>query len=567
MRRRGTEIKDQQAKALLAELNKPFANSVPDADNMDATQLRAAVQEMIDRLPTNGMAQTIDENYLAGVRYSLEQFLAGITSNEDIPFVADTDSLGIAISNLESLKSRGVDLPEYAQRIIDAGQAVNKYKAKNKKSPAKANMPFVDPLAVAEKRIADNENAVDLTSFPNLRNMVSDIKGAKYEFMQPHLQEIQEFFAKDNAPMASLSPEARQALTEYLATIARNGSLAGTTPEETKANANELGRMLFALREEKKSLNPEREGFGNILDTLKQFTAEELYDSETLVVKDANGKTVMEYGRPKQKDVSTFRKFIVKGVDTGFYIKAPEEGGINATYQLIHAETGQVIYWKSESTEARAQAEKASLQLAKALGMPGVPSFESHPTDNKVFFLTSAGDNYNFERITSAYEFIGVDNKRDNAKLAKRMALLDGIAFGVLDGILLNGDRHAVNFLFGINKVENPNGHEELQVLPIDHGFAYAINGERGAVTSVVDHLGSRNARNGGALAKALAESVGAITYKELADLSVQQAIQLIERGEYGKDADPAMIATILERLRQFQGIDVSKVADRLGDK
>ena len=554
MRTRSRELKAEQQKALLEELNKPFANSIPDADNMDAAQLKAAVQEMIDRLPKQGIAYNADEQYLASIRHSLETFILGIENNEDIPFVADTDGLATAIHNLEVLKNRGIDLPEYSQRILDMGQAVLKYKENNKKNATKANMPFVDPLAVAEKRIADNVNVVDLKSFPMLRERIA--KGNKMEFMQQHLKEIQDFFAKDNAPMASLSPEARQTLSEYLALIAHNGSIVGATPEETKANANELGRMLFAIREEKKALNPERADFGGILGPLQQIDADALFKAANNLGGNGWADTPMQ-------------KLVVNGVDTGFYVKRPDKGGINATFKLIHAETGQVIYMKKEGTKERAKAEQAALELARALGIFGVPTFEWHPSKDRVFFLTSAGDNYNFERVTDAHEFIEVDDlgARNNAKLVKRMVLADGVAFGVLDGILLNSDRHAVNFLFGINKVENSMKHEELQVLPIDHGFAGAINGEGRGAKSAIDHIGSREGRNGAGIAMALAKSVGAITYKELADLSVQQAIQLLERGEYGKDADPAMIATILGRLRQFQGIDVTKVADRLGDK
>ena len=418
-------------------------------------------------------------------------------------------------------------------------------------------MPFVDPLAVAEKRIADNVNAIDLASFPNLREKIANIKGAKFEFMQPHLQEIQEFFAKDNAPMASLSPDARQALAEYLATIAHNGSNIGATPEETKANANELGRMLFAIREEKRALNPDRNGIGDILGPLQQIDKGRLMSEARRLAREMQGD-------------DSFQKLIVDGVDTGFFFKSPDLKGINDTYQLIHRETGQVIYMKKEGTKERAKAEQAALELARALGIFGVPTFEWHSSKEDVFFLTSAGDNYNFEKIDSGYDYIMVDDlgKGNNAKLVKKMVLADGVAFGVLDGILLNSDRHSVNFLFGVNKVNNPNNHEQLQVLPIDHGFAGAINGEvRNPNTTPVDHLGSGTGRNGAGIAMALAKSVGAITYKELADLSVQQAIQLLERGEVGKDIDPAMLATILDRLRQFQGIDVSKVADRLGDK
>jgi DNA polymerase III epsilon subunit-like protein len=570
MRRRSLEIKDEQAKAMLAELNKPFVNAVPDADNMDAAQLKAAVQEMIDRLPKKGIAYNSNENILASVRYNLESFIKGMNTNEDIFIAADVESLGFAISKLETLKNRGIDLSEYSQRILDAGQAVVKYKRDNKKDPVKANMPFVDPLVVAEKRIADNTNAVDLASFPKLRDMVSNIKGVKYEFMQPHLKEIQEFFAKDNAPMASLSPEARQALAEYLATIAHNGSIAGATPEETKANANELGRMLFAIREEKKALNPERKDIGDILGPLKQLDKDELMnEARKMAVDLANKRFAAEQAGEDVSKETPYQKLIVNGVDTGFYFKAPDMSGINPTFKLIHAETGQIIYMKREGSKERARAEQAALELARALGIFGVPTFEWHPSEEDVFFLSSAGDNYNFEKIDNGIDHIQVDDmsKGNNSKLVKKMVLADGIAFGVLDGILLNSDRHAVNFLFGVNKVDNPNNHEQLQVLPIDHGFAGAINGEKDDKKSPVDHMGSRWGRNSAGIAMALAKSVGAITYKELADLSVQQAIQLLERGEYGKDADPAMIATILKRLRDFRNIDTTKVADVLGDK
>jgi hypothetical protein len=142
------------------------------------------------------------------------------------------------------------------------------------------------------------------------------------------------------------------------------------------------------------------------------------------------------------------------------------------------------------------------------------------------------------------------------------------IGFGILDAVIANTDRHAHNFLLGAVDRGNVdgNGREEIQILPIDHGFAQLFQ-KNYRINDPLDYMTGGDGRDGGRINKAFAKDIGATAYKELIDMTIQQAIQAIERGDYLADVTPANKQAIIDRLLVLKGIDVDKWKSSLAKK
>jgi Mg/Co/Ni transporter MgtE len=65
-----------------------------------------------------------------------------------------------------------------------------------------------------------------------------------------------------------------------------------------------------------------------------------------------------------------------------------------------------------------------------------------------------------------------------------------------------------------------------------------------------------RDARAGGDINRAVAKQIGAIAYKELIDMTSQQAIQALKR-MYGSDISKTVLDTIIKRLEDLNGLSV----------
>jgi hypothetical protein len=254
----------------------------------------------------------------------------------------------------------------------------------------------------------------------------------------------------------------------------------------------------------------------------------------------------------------------INGQPTGFRIQRVGDG-INASYnyRLIDKASGQIFYFKRERTLETADSEYASNQLARALIIAGVPVVVKHNNDAQVLIMTNAGDSLEFEKDPN----IAGNAGKDYDDVAQRAAVADLIAFGILDAVIVNTDRHTHNFLLGAVDRGNVdgNGREEIQILPIDHGFAQLF--QSGRVNDPLDYMTGGDGRDGGRINKALAKDIGAVAYKELIDMTIQQAIQAIERGDYLSDVKPANKQAIIDRLLVLKGIDVDKWKSNLAKK
>jgi hypothetical protein len=131
-----------------------------------------------------------------------------------------------------------------------------------------------------------------------------------------------------------------------------------------------------------------------------------------------------------------------------------------------------------------------------------------------------------------------------------------------MDAVISNTDRHIYNFFgakgdaFGVES----NGYEEVFLFPIDHGYAGVLNnGAKGAPKPAKQFFLGTSGRNVGALNNALANEIGGTAYKDLLDLTVQQAIQYFERVN---DAEirPEVLRVIISRLNALRGIDTNEI-------
>jgi len=523
------------------KINNPLEAVVADAKTINAANVKEVIDEIAKRLPSNagdGAAHRlgIARRYL--LSYAIE------IDTDDSLLYTDPKALTEAISYLEGLP---VDVSGIKKQLEDLKKSIKGYAKNNKKPFGKANMPFIDPIALQEKRIADGVNKFDLASAQNLKALVADDQFfVDNSFAAPYKDDLQKFFAQDGeVPLASLSVDARQVLSQIISAKIRD---IGTGSDEAKkARANEYARMALGLHEEKLAFNPNREDLGPAGEALK----------------DIDFNAVFTAGQKLNTDKPVELRF--NGQSTGFRIQRVG-AGINASYnyRMIDIASGQIFYFKRERTLETADAEYASNQLARALKIAGVPVVVKHNNDAQVLIMTNAGDSLDFEKDPTVAGSAG----QDYTDVAARAAIADLIGFGVLDAVIANSDRHSHNFLLGGVDRGNVdgNGREEIQILPIDHGFAELFQ-KNARVSDPLAYMTGGDGRDGGRINKAFAKDIGAVTYKELIDMTIQQAIQAIERGDYLSDVTPANKQAIIDRLLVLKGIDVDKWKSNLAKK
>lgn len=528
----------EREKALVENIANPLA-PLPDVDGLNVDNFGAVLDEIIDRLPSNGRSSNF--RYLANAKDYLSGLRKSVTAKDDLVEDVNIDErLNAAINYLNRVE--GLDATVIQKQLEDVSKLVSDYRRKNRKPFGKINMPFVDPIELREKRIADGKNKFNLAQAPNLKQEFADDKlFDDNAFLQPYKQEIQEFFAQEGeVPLAQLTNDARQAVAQHVRSMF--SAKGPTSTDEKKARAMELATFMRGLHEEKLAFDPNRPDLGPAGEALKDIDFNAVFDA----------------GQRLRNSKAT--DLVVNGQDTGFKIQLVGDG-INQSYnfRLIHKDTGQVFYFKRERGLEEAEAEIASNQLARALGIVGTPVVVQHNNDAQVLIMTNAGDNMDWkEKPRVAGNDVG-----DRAALARRAALIDLIGLGILDAIIYNSDRHRNNMLLAVNDrgAVGGNGYEEIQLLPIDHGFAQAFQKKNRATVGddPGDWFVSGNERDGGKIVKELAKDIGAVNFKELTDMTIQQAIQAIERGDYLGDINPANKQKIIDRLLALKGIKADK--------
>ena len=522
-------------------MEEPMPENIwPSEDSINEANVKDALQAVLQRIPApDDFNVTREERSAAhNIKVVVDELGNGFDLND------------ISLANLDSAIDylNRVNKPkelEFASQITKLKENIIAKRLKNPVKPsAGANMPFIDPIAEAEKRSAAGDNPFDASADLRAKFASDDIYD-QHQYLQPFKESLQSYFASDGAqPLAKLDTRTRQALSQYISASLRDANeFQGIDVPATEANGKERVALIKALHDEKIAYEPSRTDLG-----------------VGTALMDINFDAIVGIWRKLQRDQKA--KIIINDQDTGFSVKKIQKG-INETFAVIHNDSGQVFFMKREGSTQRADAEVASNLLARGLGISGIPYLARHNTDKQVVISTYAGDNLNLKGSPDSYansDYMGYGSSSDILKTVKAAAVVDLASFGVLDSVIYNTDRHGNNFLVGKiqdNGVQS-NGFESIQLLPIDHGFADLLNGVQPNAPEPYTHMEKSRGRIGSELNKALANSIGADIYKQLIDMTSLQAIQFLKR-ERGGDVSDATIDLIISRLETLRGIDAAR--------
>jgi hypothetical protein len=263
----------------------------------------------------------------------------------------------------------------------------------------------------------------------------------------------------------------------------------------------------------------------------------------------------MEAARGTKGDV----ELVLNGNPTGFKGRRLG-GGINGDYTFIFTDiaTGQQFILKKEGSEKQARAEYEAARVAQALGIGGRVMTELFPGKPKFLIQTMAGDAV---RVDAKPDIFGNVGRRLGGNIEDRANMVDLVATALLDAIINNTDRHTGNFLAAeADKVGvQGNGHEDVYLLPIDHGFAALLNdGATGGLMGAPEFIFSGYGRHLGDINQKLIKKLGGEAYKELVDMTIQQAIQHLQRVN-GGEVRPDKLAKVIQRMEDLRGIDAGQ--------
>jgi hypothetical protein len=407
----------------------------------------------------------------------------------------------------------------------------------------------LNPEEVAKQRIADKAN--EFAPVEKLQAfMADDLNVDNDRLLQPFKDELQEFFANgDPKPLAMLTPAARQALGFFVGKALKDSNNP-VDPDKSEEVVNNLGDLAVQLHAERLAFTPNAPDLG---------VGDALLDMDFSKIKELGD---FLYRNRVERDV----KLKINGQDTGFNIKVAidEDKGVNTTYFITHRASGRKFVMKLDTMvgERGADAEIASAALNRALGNIGAYQVFRHRSRRDVVVTSWAGEMVDFE---SEPKRIG-DTKylRQHEQAAMNGAFVDVIGLAIMDAILINGDRHRNNLLVG--KVKNLDGvnanddTEAVQFMAVDHGLAGLI--VKGGMMSPDDYIQGADSddshRRAINIASQLVDKIGVDLYKRINDMTIQQAVQALER-ERGKDITDADLDAIIKRLELLRGIDNSK--------
>jgi DNA polymerase III epsilon subunit-like protein len=534
---------EQERKNLVNKrLNAPLPE-LPSAKGINNEGLVKAIDELIQRMPDSDNADNEDDLGAAKAREKLKNILPKLKLGIDIEDLGVSDIESV----VKSLKKLGNEKYKNFADILDS--YVKDIQSRPNALGPKLPVNNIDAEKVSEQRVAGKLN--EFSAGEKLQQLANDPAFLDNDpMLQPFAEELKKFFSDGQPkPLALLSAPARQALGKFVGKNLRNqNGILDNDPDKDKATLENLGNLAFQLREERLATapNPTDLGVGNeILDM----------DFDELV-KFANMLLSNNIPRARLK---------LKNQNTAFDI-FPFQGddkGVNITHKLIHRETGREFIIKRDTMVGvrGADAEIISAQLAQALGIAGSSYVARHNIDKSIVVTTFAGDGLNFE---GEPEKIGMTEFQNNPKKgAEQGVMVDIIGLALLDAILINGDRHRSNLLVGRNENlpdVNTEKVEYAQFLPIDHGLAAVI--VKGNSMAPEDYYsgasGDDSHRKAISIAASLIDSIGVDVYKQINDMSIQQAIQYMKR-LYGSEIADKDLDGVIARLEAIRGIDNSK--------
>jgi hypothetical protein len=129
----------------------------------------------------------------------------------------------------------------------------------------------------------------------------------------------------------------------------------------------------------------------------------------------------------------------------------------------------------------------------------------------------------------------------------------------ILDALIANSDRHQQNIMFGYpdDLGVGSNGRNELQIIPVDHGYAHALNGNDFHVSDPSQYV--EGGSDGGALARAIIGQIGAQSYKQLLDVMIEQVLDRIDELGEAQGMSEADILKMKSRASDLVNIDIAK--------
>jgi hypothetical protein len=537
--------KDAQLRAREEERQRKLAEPFPDElvvdkDNITNENLNAMLKEIELRLPERPTYP------VSGAKKALERVIEDLNKGID-PLSLKESDLKEIFSGLGS--SPDASHVALAEKLKPVFREILTKQRERQNANRQANLDKPDPVALAEERIKAGENVVDA---PNVKDIFAkDDVFAANPFLEPFKEELQGFFAPvQGQPLAKLSAPARQALNQYLSGAIRDPkAFEGSTPEEKDKNIREAANLILALRAEELAFSPNRDNVG-IAQGLKNIDPNKIF----------------KYGQANAS--RDFVPLIIDGVDTGFLIKRTENGvnaGQGNNFWLIDTATGQKIIIKRETVNGRADAEVWAAKLLNVFGVRGISHVERHPKDDDVIFVTFGGDNLNLVETPNVYDRVRSKLGLDAKATAERARVADLVGMMVFDGVASNTDRHEENFL-AAEVSENGvagNGNENLQLIPIDHGYAHRLSRRNGSIYDPETLIRTNGFFTSREIYKELVKSIGGRATHHLVDLSIQQAIQELKRDNGG--IDPAVLKDVISQLEVLRGISPEKWARIMG--
>jgi hypothetical protein len=536
----GMEIARERQRKIKIEDSFP-AELIVDKDNITNENLNAMLKEIDARLPGNPNNWRVND-----AKKALGKVIKDLDNGIDHMSLSVTRLNEIFVGLGASSDASDIEL---AAKLKPVFKVIVKKQREKQVQNRQANLDKPDPIALANERVLAGENVVDA---PNVKDIFAkDDVFAASPFLEPFKEELQGFFAPaQGQPLAKLSAPARQALNQYLSGSLRDVSaLKGATPEQTDKNIREAADFILALRKEELAYSPNRDNV-NVAQALKDMDPEKIF----------------KYGN--EEATREFVSLIIDGVDTGFLIKLNERGvnaGNGNNFWLIDTNSGQKLIIKRETVKGRSDAEVWSAKLLNAFGVRGVSHVERHPKNKDILFVAFAGDNLNLETAPNVYEKVKDDLGLDAKKTAERAKVADLIGMMIFDGVASNTDRHDENFL-AAETPENGvarNGNEDLQLLPIDHGYAHRLSRNAGSIYDSETLIGSAGYFLSRAIYRELVKSIGGRATHHLVDLTVQQAVQELKRDNGGIDA--TVLKQVIDQLEILRGITPSKWAKVMG--
>jgi hypothetical protein len=510
-------LKDERVRKQLSNLLKPlpsvFIKEGPEIDRVNMVYL---MQELIDRLPQDGDADNPDRNLLRA-RTAFEKHMQALIVGPPNVIAVGVDHIEDGIAELK--RYGGVGSPEIAELVEKLEKQVDNIRDLIRLAPvddfAGPDLVGFDPFKKAEERALANENLFEPDA------TLVDVFAQDAEFdsepaLRPFKDNIRNFFNGKANPLAALEYKARIALNKWVAKRLKNGD---GTPK--------LVELLLQLDKEDKAYQPRKDVnfIGDKAQVLLGFSPTDIFSVPV-------GEEL------KNPD----------GTGTGWVKEVRAGGGVNVTQMLRNNVTGQTIWVKREMNARNTRAEALAAELGRMFDINGMVSFQMHPQDADVIFLTGAGEDIRKAGTVKMFRSWG-GNNNDVSEIVDKLAIVDAVKMGILDAVIHNDDRHGGNFMVAeklLYGVEN-NGFDFAQMIPIDHGFAAALNGAAPVNNSPLTYLKNLGAA-GGRLNRTLLKKLGKEAYVALVRATTREA-RVAFVAKYGENPTDPILKRALDRI------------------